>query len=416
MDSFFQYCINPESDEPTMLINNYIGFDAEQGPGIMGTIFQRELMQLDEMNKKRIQVWINSPGGSVSDGYSIFGTMLKTKTPVDTYCLGMAASIAGVIFQAGRKRTMLDYSWLMYHNPYIKDGSIDKALEPIKDSICIMIASRSGISEGEIHKIMNRTTYILADEALSNGFCDEVENGEEFNKKRKVSTAQNMVELAKVNNVESAKTFWKESNKILNSIFNLNNDKMIDLKRINNKLGLNPDASDESTLDAITAIVNKAAKAEEDKKKAEEDCTKSEEDKKALKDKISKMEEDIKKAEEDKKALKDKLAKMEEDKKNEDDKKAEKEEEDKKDKAKNMIEGFVVVGKIPNDAKVIADWQNKAKEDFTGVKALFDALPLNRQAPKTITTFGGNDKPKDLVGSLIGTTMINIKNKLETSK
>ena len=127
------------------------------------------------------------------------------------------------------------------------------------------------------------------------------------------------------------------------------------------------------------------------------------------------MEEDIKKAEEDKKALKDKLAKMEEDKKAEEEDKKKAEEEDKKDKAKNMIESFVMIGKIPNDAKVIADWQNKAKDDLAGVKALFDGLPLNRQAPRTITSFGG-DKAKELKGSQIGLTMINIKNKLETSK
>ncbi len=415
MDDFFLYTINPNDEEPVMLINNYIGFDSEQGYGIMGDVFQRELLKLDLLDKKRIQVWINSPGGSVSDGYSIFSTMLKTKTPVDTYCLGMAASIAGVIFQAGRKRTMLDFSWLMYHNPYNEDGSIDKALEPIRASLCTMIASRSGKSEDLVQKLMNRTTYILADEALANGFCDEIENSEDLNKKRKVAVTQNFTDLSKVTNLETSKMFWKESNKVLNSIFNLNNDKMIDLKKINNKLGLNLEASEESTVEAISAIINKAAKAEEDKKKAEEDCTKSEEDKKSLKDKIAKMEEDIKKAEEDKKALKDKLAKMEEDKKAEEEDKKKAEEEDKKDKAKNMIESFVMIGKIPNDAKVIADWQNKAKDDLAGVKALFDGLPLNRQAPRTITSFGG-DKAKELKGSQIGLTMINIKNKLETSK
>jgi ATP-dependent Clp protease protease subunit len=62
------------------------------------------------MDKKRIQVWINSPGGDVDDGYNIYNAMLKTKTKVDTHCYGMAASMAGAIFQAGHRRTMADYA------------------------------------------------------------------------------------------------------------------------------------------------------------------------------------------------------------------------------------------------------------------------------------------------------------------
>ena len=169
MDVSFYYTQDPDSNEPIMLINNYIGYDNNLGPGIMGDQFMRELMALDELGKKRIQIWINSPGGSVSDGYSIYGTMMKTKTPIDTYCLGMAASIAGVIFQGGRKRTMLDFSWLMYHNAYNESGKIDNGLATICESIAIMIANKSGKNVDEIKKIMNRQTYILAEEALSSG-------------------------------------------------------------------------------------------------------------------------------------------------------------------------------------------------------------------------------------------------------
>jgi ATP-dependent protease ClpP protease subunit len=56
----------------------------------MGDLFQAELLALDQMEKKRIQVWINSPGGSVMDGYNMYNAMLKTKTKVDTYCVGIA--------------------------------------------------------------------------------------------------------------------------------------------------------------------------------------------------------------------------------------------------------------------------------------------------------------------------------------
>src|SRR4051794_5419098 len=99
MNEFWLYTVDPAADEPIMLIDKHIGFDEVEGSGIMGDIFQKELLALDGMGKSRIQVWINSPGGLVSDGYNIYNAILKSQTKVDTYCTGMAASIAGVIFQ-----------------------------------------------------------------------------------------------------------------------------------------------------------------------------------------------------------------------------------------------------------------------------------------------------------------------------
>ena len=412
MDVSFYYTQDPDSNEPIMLINNYIGYDDNLGPGIMGDQFMRELMALDELGKKRIQIWINSPGGSVSDGYSIYGTMMKTKTPIDTYCLGMAASIAGVIFQGGRKRTMLDFSWLMYHNAYNESGKIDNGLATICESIAIMIANKSGKNVDEIKKIMNRQTYILAEEALSSGFCDAIEDSAVLNAQYKPSIPKNMYELARVKDIESQKYFFLTANKVINSIFKPNT--MTDLKRINNKLGLNQDASEDSTLDALNAIVNKAAKAEDDKKKSEEDCTKAEEDKKALKDKIAKMEDDKKKSEEDLKALKDKLAKMEDDKKEEDDKRAKAEEDDKKDKAKNLIEGYVMQNILPNDPKMLENWKAKAFIDFDGIKALIESMPLNKKAPRLPQTLNGQGKP--LEGSQAAIFMAQTRNKLQGIK
>ena len=63
-----------------------------------------QLLYLDHSDsKKDISLYINSPGGVVMDGYNIYNAILRSKTPVDTYNVGIAASIAGVIFMAGRK-------------------------------------------------------------------------------------------------------------------------------------------------------------------------------------------------------------------------------------------------------------------------------------------------------------------------
>ncbi len=92
--SNFIYTIDVESDEPIMLINKHIGNDDQLGQGIDGSIFQAELLRLDTMGKKRIQVWISSEGGIVMDGYKIYNAILKSKTKVDTYNVGICASIA----------------------------------------------------------------------------------------------------------------------------------------------------------------------------------------------------------------------------------------------------------------------------------------------------------------------------------
>src|SRR5206468_3552386 len=107
------------------------------------------------------------PGGLVSDGYNIYNAILKSQTKVDTYCTGMAASIAGVIFQAGRNRIMADYGILMYHNPF---GGDNDAINAITDSIATMIAGRCGKDKDAVLLIMHDTTFIRAEDALANGF------------------------------------------------------------------------------------------------------------------------------------------------------------------------------------------------------------------------------------------------------
>jgi ATP-dependent Clp protease protease subunit len=377
----FLYTVDATVDEPIMLINKFIGFDSELGYGIMGDIFQKELLALDEMGKKSIKVYINSPGGSVIDGYSIYSAILKSKTNVDTYCIGMAASIAGVIFQAGRNRVMADYGKLMYHDPYTTndDGSKkSNGLEPILDSIATMIASRTGKTDDEIKGIMSKETWIGADEALENGFCDKIENSGKINAKRKI------------NNREDVMIFWKDADKVLNSIFNIKDKTpMKELLEINNKLGLNPEASTSATVEEINRIINKAKDAE----KAATDA------KAALKDK----EKELEQKEEDCKNLKAEIDKMKNEKAEEDKKAKEKEEKEATDKAKNYVEGLVKAGKLKNDATIIEATVAKFVVDFDGMKNLFESMPINKTAAKIdVSPSSVNAGPK---GSVIGAVM-----------
>ena len=90
----FIYTINPESNTPIMLINKEIGgYD-----GIIGSQFQSELTALDLMEKESIEIHINSTGGSIIDGYSIYSAIINAKTPINTVNVGLCASTASWLF------------------------------------------------------------------------------------------------------------------------------------------------------------------------------------------------------------------------------------------------------------------------------------------------------------------------------
>ena len=341
------YCIDSSVDEPIMLINKHIGYDKDEGYGVNGSLFQEELLQLDNLGKKRIQIWINSPGGIVMEGYNIYSAILKSKTKVDTYCVGIAASIAAVIFQAGRNRVMADYSCLMYHNPF---GGTNKELDVMKNSIATMVASRAGKTSEEVLKVMDRTTWINANDALESGFCDSIESSSEHNKKR----GQPIPEINVPGEGMEAMNLYKVSNSFLNS------NKQSKMNKVTNKLGLNPDANEESILSAISAIENKLSKATNDLSISESEVEKKVKEVNALTERAEAAEKKVSDAE---------LAATEA-----------------KNSAKlvavnSMLDGFVASGRIKADAKDSwAETSNAIGVDK--VKAMIEALPVTKIANK----------------------------------
>jgi ATP-dependent protease ClpP protease subunit len=361
------YCIDPTADEPILLINRHIGFDEAEGQGIDGALFQQELLMLDSMGKSRIQVWINSPGGVVMDGYNIYNAILKSKTKVDTYNVGIAASIAAVIFQAGRNRIMSDYSLLMYHNPYGGDGG--EELEKMKKSIALMIAGRTGKSEAEVLAIMSKTTWITASEAFNSGFCDTIEVSSEHNKRRATT---------------EPKALWKESNVYVNSLFNNQNKKQ--MIKVTNKLGLQAEANEDAIISAINAIENKKAEGEDKLKKMEDKFNEMQAECDEYKAKIS----EFKKKAEDADEAKNK---------------AELEAED--GKAKNMIATFVAQGRIKADA--VNDWAATSHAvGFEKAKAMLEALPMHKASAKIEISNVSNEA---VLTNVIASAMANIREK-----
>jgi ATP-dependent Clp protease protease subunit len=230
-----------------MLINKHIGFDAEDGQGINGAQFQAELLALDAMGKSRIKVYINSVGGSVMDGYSIYSAILESKSKVDTYCMGIAASISAVIFQAGRKRYMADYGALMIHLPFIpneKRSKRDEVLDIMSSGITTMISSRCGMSEDDVMDAMSKTTWYDPKNTPDCGMWDEVVASDAKNKPPRINK----------NDVQAS---YKSFAKIVNSLTNKPIIKMSKLTAVCNILGLQDEASEDAIAKAITNALNK---------------------------------------------------------------------------------------------------------------------------------------------------------------
>jgi ATP-dependent Clp endopeptidase proteolytic subunit ClpP len=359
----FIYTQNPDSDEPILLIDGHIGFDSEDGQGVDGGQVLRELLFLDTLEKKRIQVWINSPGGVVMDGYEIFTGITKTKTKVDTYNMGMAASIAAVIFQAGRKRVMADRAILMFHNPY--GGDNPKGLDAMRKSLLTMISSRASMTEEDVEKMMNRTSWILAEEAKSMGLCDEVEDTGEQNKPRLTYN-------------------YKDFSKIINKQLKPERS----MKNVANKLGLVSDASEESIIAAVSVLEakNKASMEEMDAMKKALDAKKLECDE--MEAKYNALKESSDKHEAEAKA---------------------KAELEVKAKATELIKNAIATGRIKNESAIVEKYTNLAMNSFDVAKDLIEAIPASKEAPKTIeqtqNTITGS-------GSVVSQTLAEIRNKL----
>lgn len=214
-------------------------FDEIGMGGISGQAFADEMQMLVDFGVKEIHININSPGGSIIEGFSIFSAIANSEAEVHTHIVGIAASMAGVIAMAGDKITMVDFGKLMIHNP---SGSSDpdeneqNALDSLKDSLLVIFKNRTNKSKEELSEIMDNETWLNPKEALKGGFIDEIVSSKHKDKKRKRQP------VAEITN-------------ILQSI--TNTSKTEKMKKVCKYLNLSEDATEESILDAIKEINDK---------------------------------------------------------------------------------------------------------------------------------------------------------------
>jgi len=145
-------------------------------------IAQMLFLQMEDMNKD-INVYINSPGGSVTSGLAIYDTMQFVKCDVATYCVGQAASMGALLLSAGTKgkRFALPNSRVMIHQPWggVQGAAIDisiqaKEILKLRDRINELLSHHTGQSLEKIQKDTDRDYFMSAAETKDYGLIDEV--------------------------------------------------------------------------------------------------------------------------------------------------------------------------------------------------------------------------------------------------
>jgi len=146
------------------------------GTGIndqVANIIQAQLLFLESLDaKKDIQIYLNSPGGSVYAGLGIYDTMQYINPDVATICTGMAASMGAVLLCAGAKgkRTALRHARVMIHQPM---GGAEGQASDIEIT-AREIASHSGQTYDKVYADSDRDYWMIAEEAKQYGMIDEV--------------------------------------------------------------------------------------------------------------------------------------------------------------------------------------------------------------------------------------------------
>ena len=143
-----------------------------------------QILHLDaEDPDAEIVIYINSPGGSVTAGLSIYDVMQAVSADIHTVCVGTAASMAAVLFASGDRREILRHGEVMIHDPLVSGGISGSALT-VQDMsnrlmdkrklLCGILAQHTGKSVKQIYKVTAKDTYFGAEEAVAFGLADSI--------------------------------------------------------------------------------------------------------------------------------------------------------------------------------------------------------------------------------------------------
>lgn len=177
------------------LLNDRIILLHDEVNSATASVVVAQLLYLEGQDPdKDIFLYINSPGGSVSDGMAIYDTMQYIKCDVSTICMGMAASMGAFLLSSGAKgkRIALPNSEIMIHQPLISGGGITGQITDIqirsqhfqrmKDRLNRILSENTGKDYETICQDTDRDNFMTAQEALEYGLIDKVFNSREDRK------------------------------------------------------------------------------------------------------------------------------------------------------------------------------------------------------------------------------------------
>ena len=172
------YNVINKSDKSEIFIYERIGEDYFDGSGITAKAFQKDLAMI---KSPQIDLHINSPGGEVFDGISIYNLIKQHPANVTTYIDGIAASIASVIALAGDRVVMAENALFMIHKAsgMVFGNSDDmrdfaEKLDIVNGSIAVTYTTKTKKDTAEINDMMRVETWMSAEGALDAGFIDEI--------------------------------------------------------------------------------------------------------------------------------------------------------------------------------------------------------------------------------------------------
>ncbi len=169
------------------LLSDRIVFLGEEVSDVSASLIIAQMLFLEAQDpKKDIQLYINSPGGSVSAGFAIYDTMQYIKCDVSTICMGLAASFGAFLLAGGTKgkRMALPNAEIMIHQPAIHGNGIQGQATDIKivsdhiqkskERLNVILAKNTGKSVKEIALATERDHYMSATEAVDFGLIDKI--------------------------------------------------------------------------------------------------------------------------------------------------------------------------------------------------------------------------------------------------
>lgn len=166
------------------LLSDRIILLGEEVTDASANLIVAQLLYLESQDPdKDIQLYINSPGGSVTAGMAIYDTMQYIKPDVSTICIGMAASMGAFLLSSGAKgkRFALPNAEIMIHQPsagtsgQITDMSIHlKHLELVKQRMTRILSENTGKDYDTVLNACERDNFMTTDEALNFGLIDKV--------------------------------------------------------------------------------------------------------------------------------------------------------------------------------------------------------------------------------------------------